>query len=217
VCSHGKTISAPQTPKSLVPNSSSSAHQLQNHTSATPWAQHSGHVAASALRALGLRALLVTLEMYRSTPTISRSTRLDCRLLKDRQQERSKHAADRGGEQHLDRGHVAGCVPDGPSDRGEHGLFIVDRNAGLKFAHTSPLHRVTPGIVRRAAASRSGLPLEGTNMDFILWIIAVILVISGIFSIFRGQLIWGIVLIVVGLLVGPGGVSIFHTHHHNHA
>ena len=53
-------------------------------------------------------------------------------------------------------------------------------------------------------------------MDFILWIIAVILVLSGIFSIFRGQLTWGIVLIIVGLLVGPGGVSIFHTHHHHH-
>jgi hypothetical protein len=53
-------------------------------------------------------------------------------------------------------------------------------------------------------------------VDFILWIIAVVLVISGIVSIFRGQLLWGIVLIVVGLLVGPGGVSIFHTHHHHH-
>jgi hypothetical protein len=47
-------------------------------------------------------------------------------------------------------------------------------------------------------------------MDFILWIIAVILVIAGIFALFRRQLLWGIVLIVVGLLVGPGGVSIFH-------
>ena len=46
-------------------------------------------------------------------------------------------------------------------------------------------------------------------MDFILWIIAVILVISGIVSLFRGAILWGIVLIVVGLLVGPGGVSIF--------
>jgi len=46
-------------------------------------------------------------------------------------------------------------------------------------------------------------------MDFILWIIAVILVIAGIVSIIRGGLLWGIVLIVVGLLVGPGGVSIF--------
>jgi len=25
----------------------------------------------------------------------------------------------------------------------------------------------------------------------------------------RGQVLWGIVLIVVGLLVGPGGVSLF--------
>lgn len=45
-------------------------------------------------------------------------------------------------------------------------------------------------------------------MDFILWIIAVILVISGIVGIFRRRLLWGIVLIVVGLLVGPGGVSV---------
>ena len=46
-------------------------------------------------------------------------------------------------------------------------------------------------------------------MEFILWIIAVILVISGIVAIVRSQVLWGIVLIVVGLLVGPGGVSIF--------
>ncbi|WP_436326585.1 GPGG-motif small membrane protein [Brevibacterium sp. FAM 27836] len=46
-------------------------------------------------------------------------------------------------------------------------------------------------------------------MAFILWTIAAILVISGIFAIFRKQLLWGIVLIVVGCLVGPGGVSVF--------
>jgi hypothetical protein len=46
-------------------------------------------------------------------------------------------------------------------------------------------------------------------MDAILWIIAVILVVSGIFAIVRKQLLWGIVLIVVGLAVGPGGASIF--------
>ena len=46
-------------------------------------------------------------------------------------------------------------------------------------------------------------------MTFILWIIAVILVVSGIFALIRKQLLWGIVLIVVGLLVGPGGTSIF--------
>jgi hypothetical protein len=40
-------------------------------------------------------------------------------------------------------------------------------------------------------------------------VLAVVLVVAGIFAIVRRQLLWGIVLIVVGLLVGPGGVSIF--------
>jgi hypothetical protein len=43
----------------------------------------------------------------------------------------------------------------------------------------------------------------------LLWIIAVVLVIAGIVSLVRGSVLAGIVLIVVGLLVGPGGVSIF--------
>lgn len=46
-------------------------------------------------------------------------------------------------------------------------------------------------------------------MATILWILAVVLVLSGIFAIVRKQVLWGIVLIVVGLLVGPGGVSLF--------
>ncbi len=48
-------------------------------------------------------------------------------------------------------------------------------------------------------------------MELILWILAVVLVVSGILALFRRQILWGIVLIVVGLLVGPGGVSIFST------
>ena len=43
----------------------------------------------------------------------------------------------------------------------------------------------------------------------VLWILAVILVVAGVFAIVRKQVVWGVVLIVVGLLVGPGGVSIF--------
>jgi hypothetical protein len=46
-------------------------------------------------------------------------------------------------------------------------------------------------------------------MEFLLWIIAVVLVIAGIVALFRREIVWGIVLIIVGLLVGPGGVSIF--------
>ena len=43
----------------------------------------------------------------------------------------------------------------------------------------------------------------------ILWIVAVVLVIWGIVTLIRGGIAAGIVLIVVGLLIGPGGVSIF--------
>jgi hypothetical protein len=54
-----------------------------------------------------------------------------------------------------------------------------------------------------------GLNNEEGTMAFLLWIIAVILVVAGIVSIFRGSILWGIALIVLGCLVGPGGVSIF--------
>jgi hypothetical protein len=46
-------------------------------------------------------------------------------------------------------------------------------------------------------------------MEFILWALAVILVISGIVALFRKQMLWGIALVIAGLLVGPGGVSVF--------
>jgi hypothetical protein len=47
------------------------------------------------------------------------------------------------------------------------------------------------------------------RMALLLWILAVVLVVAGILALFRRQILWGIVLIIVGLLVGPGGVSIF--------
>jgi hypothetical protein len=46
-------------------------------------------------------------------------------------------------------------------------------------------------------------------MGTVLLIIAAVLVIAGIFALLRRQIIWGIVLIIVGLAVGPGGYSIF--------
>ena len=46
-------------------------------------------------------------------------------------------------------------------------------------------------------------------MALLLWIIAAVLVIFGIVRIVQGDILWGVVLIVAGLLVGPGGVSIF--------
>lgn len=46
-------------------------------------------------------------------------------------------------------------------------------------------------------------------MLFLLWLLAVILVVSGIAALVRKQITYGLVLIIVGLLVGPGGVSVF--------
>lgn len=46
-------------------------------------------------------------------------------------------------------------------------------------------------------------------MTLILFILAVILVIAGIRDILNKEVMRGIVLVIVGLLVGPGGVSIF--------
>lgn len=43
----------------------------------------------------------------------------------------------------------------------------------------------------------------------VLWVIAAIVVIVGIVQLFQGQVIFGIVLIIIGCLIGPGGVSIF--------
>jgi len=45
----------------------------------------------------------------------------------------------------------------------------------------------------------------------ILWIVAAILVIVGIVQLFQGQIIFGVVLIALGCVVGPGGYSIFKT------
>ena len=46
-------------------------------------------------------------------------------------------------------------------------------------------------------------------MGLLLFIIAAILVIAGIMALLRREVLWGIVLIIIGLLVGPGGYSIF--------
>lgn len=71
-------------------------------------------------------------------------------------------------------------------------------------------HNAIFGHPNRDAGFAVNLPGIPGAMMTILWLIAVILVIAGIYVIVaRRDLLWGIVLIVVGLLVGPGGVSIF--------
>jgi hypothetical protein len=46
-------------------------------------------------------------------------------------------------------------------------------------------------------------------MELVLWLIAVVLVIFGIVTLVRGSVLAGVLLIIVGLVVGPGGVSLF--------
>jgi TM2 domain-containing membrane protein YozV len=48
-------------------------------------------------------------------------------------------------------------------------------------------------------------------MGSILWIIAVVLAIVGIVQLLQGQILFGIVLLIVAAAVGPGGFSIFKT------
>lgn len=45
-------------------------------------------------------------------------------------------------------------------------------------------------------------------MDFLLWILAVLLVVAGIIAVVRREIVLGVILIILGLLVGPGGVSL---------
>jgi hypothetical protein len=46
-------------------------------------------------------------------------------------------------------------------------------------------------------------------MASILWILAVVLVVAGIVQLVRREILFGVALIIIGLLVGPGGVSLF--------
>ena len=46
-------------------------------------------------------------------------------------------------------------------------------------------------------------------MALILWLIAVVIAIIGIVQLFQGQIILGIILLVVAAAVGPGGWSVF--------
>ena len=42
-----------------------------------------------------------------------------------------------------------------------------------------------------------------------LWLLAVIIAVIGVVQLLQGQILFGILLLVVAALVGPGGYSIF--------
>jgi hypothetical protein len=47
-------------------------------------------------------------------------------------------------------------------------------------------------------------------MDRLLLIVAIVLVAVGLIALLRRQLLWGTVLIITGVVIGPGWSRIFH-------
>lgn len=52
---------------------------------------------------------------------------------------------------------------------------------------------------------------DTAGMGFLLWVLAVILVVFGVLNLLQGQILFGVVLIAVGLAIGPGGYSVFNS------
>jgi hypothetical protein len=46
-------------------------------------------------------------------------------------------------------------------------------------------------------------------VNFVLWILAVIVAVFGIVELLAGNIIFGILLLVLACIIGPGGYSIF--------
>ena len=51
-------------------------------------------------------------------------------------------------------------------------------------------------------------------MATLLWLAAVVLVVLGVITLITGNILFGLLLIIVGLLIGPGGVSLFSSRRH---
>lgn len=49
----------------------------------------------------------------------------------------------------------------------------------------------------------------GGGVELLLWLAAVFTFIWGVFSVFTGNVLMGIVLFIVAALIGPGGISLF--------
>jgi len=43
----------------------------------------------------------------------------------------------------------------------------------------------------------------------VLWIVAAVIAVIGVIVLISGSVLWGIILLVLAALVGPGGYSIF--------
>jgi hypothetical protein len=68
----------------------------------------------------------------------------------------------------------------------------------------------SPGYAGDGPAGIEVANLKELNMQAnVLWIIAVVIAIIGVIVLISGSVLWGIILLIIAALVGPGGVSIF--------
>ena len=95
-------------------------------------------------------------------------------------------------------------VDQGDPQRSGRSVHTTDRKSSVGV-YTTARRGGYLGTDRKSAIT----DLLGGLVATLLWILAVVLVIAGIVTAIRGQLLLGIVLIIVGLCVGPGGVSLF--------
>ena len=84
-------------------------------------------------------------------------------------------------------------------------LDPFDHDRGLPAPHLAEPADVASFVNRGISVVRR----KEMSMGPILWIIAAVLVVWGVMTLLRGSVLAGIALIVIGLLVGPGGYSLF--------
>ena len=68
-------------------------------------------------------------------------------------------------------------------------------------------HRSRPGGVLSPCSTRHPAARGKGVLMFLLWLLAVVIGIAGIVALFRGQILWGIILIILAFVVGPRGLQ----------
>lgn len=94
----------------------------------------------------------------------------------------------------------------------EHIEYVVPVDAEAATVErliANPVGYSRPNGKPPATAAIEGNPVNAT----VLWIIAAVIAVVGLVQLIQGQIILGIVLLVVACLVGPGGYSVFRTRH----
>src|SRR5262249_4429575 len=66
-------------------------------------------------------------------------------------------------------------------------------------------------VCRRRVCGYQVADLKELNMPAnVLWIIAVVVAIIGVIVLVSGSVLWGIILLILAALIGPGGYSVLH-------